>query len=158
MRIVLAAFTALTLTSSAPAQESTLQGIGFAQAEEGTWYCLHHEPGEALACAREHCLEQAPEQECAPTAWCYPARWSGTMTIWLSDFHTTQVLCGMPDEATLQEVLAGLCWFNKEATSCDLTLIVNPDGKEQAMEGMTFPGGASETGPNATGEAPQTVE
>jgi len=157
MRIVLATLTALTLAPPAGAQESTLQGIGFAQAEEGTWHCLHHEPGEALACAREHCLEQAPDQECAPT-WCYPARWSGTMTLWLSDFHTTRVLCGMPDEATLQEVLAGLCWFNKDARSCDLTLIVDPDGKELAMEGMTFPGGASETGANATGEASQTTE
>jgi len=158
MRIVLAAFTALTLVSTAPAQESALQWIGFAQAEEDTWYCLHHEPGEALACAREHCLAQAPEQECSQTAWCYPARWSGTMTLWLSNFHTTQVLCGMPDEATLQEVLAGLCWFNKDATSCDLMLIIDPDGKEQVLEGMTFPGGASETGSNATGEAPQTTE
>jgi hypothetical protein len=156
MRILPAAFAALTLASSAPAQESNLQGIGFAQAEEGTWYCLHHEPGEALACAREHCLEQAPGQECAATAWCYPARWSGTMTLWLSDFHTTRVLCGMPDEATLQEVLAGLCWFNKDATSCDLTLIIDPNGKELALEGMTVPGGASGSG--ATGEASQTTE
>jgi hypothetical protein len=158
MRTVLAAFTALTLATSALAQEPTLQGIGFAQAEEGTWHCLHHEPGEALACAREHCLEQAPDQECAPTAWCYPARWSGTMTLWLSEFHTTQVLCGMPDEATLQEVLAGLCWFNKDATSCDLTLIVDPDGKEQVVEGITFPGGASDDGSNASGKALQTTE
>lgn len=158
MRIVLAAFTALSLASPSPAQESTLQGIGFAQAEEGTWYCLDSEPGEALSCAREQCLEQAPEQECAPTAWCYPARWSGTMTLWLSDFRTTQVLCGMPDEATLQEVLAGLCWFNKDATTCDLTLIVDPDGKEKVVEGMSFPGGASDIGATSGGEATQTAE
>lgn len=56
-----------------------------------------------------------------------------TMTNRRSDFHTTQVLRGMPDEATLQEVLAGLCWFNKDATSRDLALIVDPEGKEQVM-------------------------
>ena len=26
-----------------------------------------------------------------------------------------------------------LCWSNKDATSCDLTLTVDPDGKEQVM-------------------------
>lgn len=63
----------------------------------------------------------------------------------------------MPDEATLQEVLAGLCWFNKQATTCDLTLVVDPDGKEKPIEGMAFPGGASDAAASDGGE-PQPSE
>jgi hypothetical protein len=83
------------------AQENPPQGIGFAQAEEGTWLCRHDQPEEALSCAREQCAEQAPGQECWATAWCFPANWSGVMTVWLPDFHTTQILCGAPSAQAL---------------------------------------------------------
>jgi hypothetical protein len=138
---LLAAFAALLL-SPATAQDS-LPGIGFAQAEEGTWLCLGDEPGEALSCAREHCLEQAPGQECLPTAWCYPALWSGVMTVWLPDFHGSRVLCGMDDEASLKAMLAAFCMTQGEATHCDLTLTIDPEGRESEVVDVSFPGGAT---------------
>lgn len=148
MRLFLSALVAALLLSPALAQNSVPQGIGFAQAEEGTWLCRHEDPTEALACASEHCAEQAPGQDCIPTAWCYPARWSGVMTIWLPDFHTTKALCGMDDEAALKDVLAVLCKSSKDATHCELTLIVDPDGNELVAD-VSFAGGAAPAVPEA---------
>jgi hypothetical protein len=119
------------------------QGIGFAQAEEGTWLCRHEDAAEALSCAREHCLEQAPGQECLATAWCFPANWSALMTVWIGDFHATHALCGAPNEVALTRALAALCANDGEATRCEVTLIVDPDGNERAVEGVGFDGGAA---------------
>jgi hypothetical protein len=144
----------------AAAQDNPLQGIGFAQAEEGTWLCRHEAPLEALACAQEHCAEQAPGEQCAPTAWCYPAGWSGVMTVWLPDVHVTRVLCGMSDEASLTEMLKTLCATAMTARSCDLALIVDPDGNERQVEGVSFPGGSPvdvDAGVASEGEAPSEV-
>lgn len=139
------------LAAPAAAQDRPPQGIGFVQAEEGAWLCRHEDPAEALACAREHCAEQAPGQECVATAWCHPARWSGLMTVWLGDFHTTRVLCGVPSEAALSAALATLCAYEENATTCDLTLIVDPDGNERGVEGVSF------AGPAATEAEPEEV-
>jgi hypothetical protein len=117
-------------------------GIGFAQAEEGTWFCRHEAFADALSCAQELCAEQAVDQECVPSAWCLPARWSGLMTIRLQDFQAAQVLCGIGSEAALSATLAVLCADNEAATSCDLVRTIDPDGNETLVEGVTFPGGA----------------
>jgi hypothetical protein len=124
------------------AQDPPLQGIGFAQAEEGAWLCRHEDPFEALACAREHCAEEAPGQPCTPTAWCHPAGWSGIMTVWLPDFHVTRVLCGMSSETGLTETLKTLCVSETDARSCDLVLVIDPNGNERPVEGVSFPGGS----------------
>lgn len=153
-------FVAACLVTPASAQDSIPQGIGFAQAEEGTWLCRDEDPIEALACAREHCLEEAPGQECVQTAWCYPARWSGTITVWLEDFHTTRILCGMADEETLRLMLAALCLTELQATHCDLTLTVDPDGNERQITDVSFDGGGAplpeassdETTPDTSGD------
>lgn len=141
----------------AMAQDRPPQGIGFAQAEEGTWLCRHDQPEEALSCAREQCAEQAPGQECWATAWCFPANWSGVMTVWLPDFHTTQILCGAPSEQALNNALAAICAGDENATHCDLTLLVDPEGNEGTAEGQSFPGGAAPPPPDpglpASGEA-----
>ena len=146
-------FPALLLTLlSAPAlaQDPPPQGIGFAQAEEGTWLCRHDSPAEALSCARELCLEQASGQECWPTAWCFPANWSGVMTIWLEDFHTTHVLCGAPSEASLTRALAAICAGDEGATSCEVTKLIDPVGNERLVEGVSFTGPAATPGPEAS--------
>ena len=136
------------------------QGIGFAQAEEGTWLCRHDSPEEALSCARELCIEQASGQECWQTAWCYPANWSGLMTIWLADFHTTHVLCGAPSEASLTQALAAICAGDAAATSCDVTLVIDPEGNETTPEGVSFAGPAAPQGSGADaldGTAPEAA-
>lgn len=150
MRCILMIF--LLFSGPSLAQEQAPQGIGFAQAEEGTWLCRHDDPGEALSCARELCLEQASGQECWQTAWCFPANWSGLMTIWLDDFHTTHVLCGAPSEASLTEALEAICAGDQGATSCDVTMMIDPDGNERPLEGVSFVGPAGQA--NQGGSAP----
>ena len=147
MRCILALvlFLSGSFSGSALAQDRPPQGIGFAQAEEGTWLCRHDQPEEALSCARELCLEQASGQECWQTAWCFPANWSGLMTIWLADFHTTHVLCGAPSEASLTQALAAICAGDEGATSCDITMTIDPDGNERIVEGVSFVGPAAPT-------------
>jgi hypothetical protein len=151
MRVFAAIFGA-ALAFPAVAQDAPL-GIGFAAAEEGVRFCRHHESGEALACARELCAEGAPDQECLAIAWCYPARWSGVMTIWLPDFHSAHALCGAPSERALKEALAEFCAASSEATGCDLSVVIDPDGNETTVEGVSFPGGAApQTSEEASGE------
>ena len=137
--ITLIALIAL-IAPPALAQERPIQGIGFAQAEEGTWLCRHERPEEALSCARELCIEQASGQECYPTAWCFPANWAGLMVVWMGDFHTTQVLCGAPTEASLTEALRALCAGDEGATTCDLFKVIDPDGNETEVADVSFPG------------------
>ena len=136
-------------TLPAAAQDLPQQGIGFAQAEEGTWLCRHEDPFEALSCAQEFCAEQSGGQECVPTTWCYPARWSGLMTVWLEDFHTTEVLCGISSEAALRQAMEALCAANEFALTCDLFLTVDPRGLERQIEGVTFAGGAGPPQPDS---------
>ena len=143
MRQFFLAGLAALLLSPAFAQDPPLLGIGFVQAEEGTWLCLNADPGEALSCAHEHCLEEGAGQECLPTAWCFPALWSGVMTVWLPDFHGARVLCGMDDEDSLEAMLAAFCLTQKEATHCDLTLTVDPQGHEREVTDVSFAGGGA---------------
>jgi hypothetical protein len=138
MRFILIAL--LVLAGPAYGQERPPQGIGFAQAEEGTWLCRHEQPEEALACARELCAEQAPGQECWPTRWCFPSGWSGTMVVWLPDFHFTETLCGAPTEAALNEALKSFCVEEEGAAHCDVTTIIDPEGNERVVEDRSFPG------------------
>ena len=146
---------ALGLATPALAQDSP-QGIAFAQAEEGTWLCRHENAQEAMSCAREHCSEQAPGQDCYITAWCFPGGWSGYMTFWLPDFHTTQVLCGLPNEAGLRAAFQALCASDDTATSCDLVAIIDPEGNERLVEGVSFAGGAAP--PPVETTAPEVLE
>ena len=162
MRCILALllFFSGLFSGSGIAQDRPPQGIGFAQAEEGTWLCRHDDPEEALSCARELCLEQASGQECWQTAWCFPANWSGLMTIWLADFHTTHVLCGAPSEASLTRALSAICAGDAGATSCDITMTIDPDGNERTVEGVSFVGPAAPTreGSDAAGSPPAEDE
>lgn len=143
------AFAAALVLAAAPsfAQDGVPQGIGFAQAEQGTWLCRHELPEEALSCARELCAEQSPGQTCWPTAWCLPANWSGVMTVWLADFYTTHALCGAPSETALSEALRAICAGDEDATRCDLTMIIDPEGNERRVEGVSFPGPAGKPTP-----------
>ena len=154
MRLMLLFILLVSLLTPAAAQDAP-QGIAFAQAEEGTWLCRHDQMEQAMSCAREHCSEQAPGQECYITAWCFPAGWSGYMTLWLPDFHTTQVLCGLPNEAGLRAAFEALCGSDDAATSCDLVAIVDPDGNERLVEGVSFAGGGA---PPAGAAAPDPAE
>lgn len=137
MRIALACL--LTgLAAPALAQGLPEQGIAFAQAEAGAWLCRHENAEEAMSCAREQCTEQAPGEACAPTAWCYPARWSGTMRVHVGETETTAVLCGAPSEAALTAGLGALCAGPDGPAFCDVTLVVDPEGNERKVEGVSL--------------------
>ena len=159
----------LALAGPAYGQDRPPQGIGFAQAEEGTWLCRHEQPEEALACARELCAEQAPGQECWPTRWCFPSGWSGMMAVWLPDFHFTETLCGAPTEEALDEALKSFCIEEEGATHCDVTTVIDPEGNERVVDGRSFPGPAAPAdfdaasgqggqAPGEAGESPPTDE
>ncbi len=141
--LVAALLAILPVTASAQDDLPKL-GIAFAQtASGGTWLCRHEDAFEGLACTLEHCMEDAPGEYCAAAAWCFPAGWSGVMTIPLAGATKTRVLCGMDNEAALQSVLAAICLSEAEAKSCALTLIVSPDGVERDVTDVTFAGGGA---------------
>ncbi|MCW5719453.1 MAG: hypothetical protein KIS68_16665 [Bauldia sp.] len=105
-------------------------GIGFAQAEEGTWTCRAGNPVTALDCAREFCRAEAGGQDCYRTAWCYPARWAGIVTVWTSDFHSNHPVCGAPSLEGLIVMMRAVCDHSEGATACSVGVVVDPDGIE----------------------------
>lgn len=115
-------------------------GIGFVQAEEGTWWCRAETPAEAIACAQKKCAAQGNGQQCHATRWCYPAGWSGVMVVWLSEFHSTVPLCGAPTANNVKETLKTMCAGFDDGHRCDLIRVIDPDGKEQEIEGVVWPG------------------
>jgi hypothetical protein len=66
------------------------------------------------------------------------------MTVWLPDFHTTYVLCGATSGEALEAALSAICAADPYATSCDLFLVIDP-------EGASFEAGVSLTGGAAMG-------
>jgi hypothetical protein len=154
------AFLAITLVplTSALAQSGPV-GIGFAQAEEGTWWCREGEPGKALSCALDKCRAESGGQDCHPTRWCSPAGWSGLMTVWLPEFHSTMPFCGASGEAALIGAFKALCDGSPDVTRCDVTAIIDPDGNERQIGDASWPGPAiSGTEGPAEPEAPEAQE
>ena len=139
MRIVLILLATLL---AGPAFANGPGGIGFAQAEEGTWWCRAGSAAEALTCAREKCVAEAGGQDCFETAWCQPAHWSGLLTVWAGDFHSTQVICNAPSRKALSEMFSALCAESEGAERCDFSITIDPDGTEQDDAGESFPGPA----------------
>jgi hypothetical protein len=140
---LLSFFSALALLHASPAgaQDGPV-GIGFAQAEEGAWWCREQEPAKGLACAIEKCTAESGGQDCHPTRWCSPAGWSGLMTVWLPEFHATTPLCGVSGETALIAAFQALCAGSPDVTRCDLTMIIDPDGNERAIEDASWEGPA----------------
>jgi hypothetical protein len=132
---------ALFHASPAGAQDGPV-GIGFAQAEEGTWWCRDQDAAKALACAIEKCTTESGGQDCHATRWCSPAGWSGLMTVWLPEFHATTPLCGVSGETALTAAFQALCAGSPDVTRCDLTMIIDPDGNERAIEDASWEGPA----------------
>ena len=137
MRIILILLATLL---AGPAFANGPGGIGFAQAEEGTWWCRAGSATEALTCAREKCVAEAGGQDCLETAWCLPARWSGLLTVWVGDFHSTQVVCNAPSRKALSEMFRAVCEESEHANNCDFTTTIDPDGTERDDADETFPG------------------
>ncbi len=123
-----------------PAGAQAANGIGFAQAEEGTWYCRGDDPVATLNCARKKCLADSGGQECYRTQWCFSARWTGLMTVFLPDFHSTEILCGAPSKRALTAGLKAFCADNKNATDCSVFLIIDPAGKKYDISDVNFRG------------------
>ncbi len=138
----LAAFFSLTIILLLPNSLYAAEGIGFAQAEEGTWYCTGDNPVNTLNCAREKCKAEADGQGCYRTRWCYGGGWSGLMTVFLSDFHVTEIICGAPSQEALKAALVAFCNGNEYATECSISLTIDPTGKEQEVLGADMPGPA----------------
>jgi hypothetical protein len=130
------------LSVPAVAAEGPL-GIGFAQAEEGTWWCQAMAAAPALDCARQKCEAESGGQECHATRWCYPAGWSALMVVWLPEFHSTHALCGMPGRDAAIAAMKAVCDAGSEFTQCDLVLTIDPDGTQDDTVGITWPGPAA---------------
>lgn len=118
------------------------KGIGFAQAEEGTWWCRDSDSATALACARKKCVDESGGQECFATRWCYPSGWSGLMIVWLPEFHSTHTICGMPGLAATQAALRSVCQASPEFSRCDLVMMIDPDGNQEEYDEAILPGSA----------------
>lgn len=146
-RVLTAAFSvlaagAISLSLPAGAAEGPL-GIGFAQAEEGTWWCQALAAGAALDCARRKCEAESGGQDCHATRWCFPAGWSALMVVWLPEFHSTHVLCGMPGRDAATAAMKAICDAGAEFTQCDLVLVIDPDGTQDDNVGVSWPGPAA---------------
>jgi hypothetical protein len=140
------AFAALCLVLTPPAlADEAPTGIGFAQAEEGTWWCRDPDTVKALACAGQKCRAESGGQDCHPTRWCFPAGWSALLVVWLPEFHSTHVICGMPGREAASAALRAVCDAGVEFTRCDLVLFVDPDGNPIAVTDTSWPGPAGGT-------------
>jgi hypothetical protein len=139
-RTVLLFLVAIVLGAVPASAQSGPGGIGFVQAEEGTWSCRANDPAKAFDCAAKKCAAEGNGQECHPTRWCFPAGWSGVMVVWLSEFHSTVPLCGAPSAASVQDALKALCAGFDDGHRCDLVTLISPEGKEEAFEGVIWPG------------------
>ena len=145
----LSVIAALALSASFPAGATEGPfGIGFVQAEEGTWWCQAMEAGAALDCAHRKCMAEAGGQQCVATRWCFPAGWSALMVVWLPEFHSTQVLCGMPGKPAATAAMKAICDAGAEFTRCDLVLHIDPDGNQTDATGTTWPGPAASAAPS----------
>ena len=108
-------------------------GIGFAQAEEGTWYCWGDNPVATLNWARRKCRTGAEGQKCFRTKWCYGPGWSGLMTVFLSEFHSTEIICGAPSETALRSGLKAFCAGNEIAQSCSIFLLIRARTSQSSL-------------------------
>ncbi len=144
MRATLAGLALLLAAGpSALAGDAPLLGVGFAQAEEGTWWCHGETVGATLDCARQRCLAESGGQDCVATRWCFPAGWSALMVAWLPEFHTTHVLCGMPGPEAAAAAARGICEAGAEFSRCELMLTIDPGGTEHPVADSSWPGGAA---------------
>jgi hypothetical protein len=98
---------------------------------------------DTLDCARAKCNAGAGGQDCYRTAWCYPARWSGLMTVWYGEFHGTQIICGAPSREALEAAFEAFCVNDSYAASCDVFLVIDPDGAELEAALSLTGGGAA---------------
>jgi hypothetical protein len=146
MRALFAAVLALGLAAGPAAAQGSAAGIGFAQAEEGTWWCRAGDAAAALQCAREKCAVESAGQDCFATRWCYPAGWSGLMVVWLPEFHATHILCGIPGRSAVIAALGSVCRESPEFSRCDLVLTIDPDGKEEDLADVVLPRGGDTPG------------
>ena len=117
-------------------------GIAFAQAEEGTFWCRDADSRRAFDCALKRCATEAGGQECQVTRWCLPAGWSGLMVVWLPEFHATQIVCGLPDQAAVGGALRAICDAGAEFTRCDFVRTIDPDGTDYEVGDSSWPGPA----------------
>ena len=133
---------AAALLAPQPALADGPVGIAFAQAEEGTFWCRDADLRRAFDCAQKRCVREAGGQECQVTRWCLPAGWSGLMVVWLPEFHATQIVCGLPDQAAVGGALRAVCDAGAEFTRCDLVRTIDPDGADHEVSDTSWPGPA----------------
>jgi hypothetical protein len=137
-----AASLAVALAASPAVAQDNPPGIAFAQAEEGTFWCRDAKYEAAALCALRKCQAGANGQDCHFTRWCMPAGWTGMMIAWLPEFHTTQVVCGLPSRASAESVLKGICDTSEDFSQCDVIRFIDPEGAEEEVEGLGWPGPA----------------
>jgi hypothetical protein len=70
------------------------------------------------------------------------------MVVWLPEFHSTHVLCGMPGEAAATAAMKSICDAGAEFTQCDLVLYIDPGGNQSDVTGTSWPGPAASGAPS----------
>ncbi len=145
----LAAAFALAIAVALPAAAEGPTGVGFAQAEEGTWWCHGDTLGAALDCARQQCLRESGGQDCFATRWCFPAGWSALMVVWLPEFHSTHVFCALPGPEAAAVAARAVCEAGAEFSRCDLVRLIDSEGREAAIDDLSWAGGAALATPEA---------
>jgi hypothetical protein len=65
------------------------------------------------------------------------------MVVWLPEFHSTHVLCGMPGLEAATAALKAVCAAGVEFTRCDLVLTIDPEGNQSEVTDVSWPGPAA---------------
>ena len=133
LAITAAFFSLLALPAAAEPQ-----GIAFVNSpEQAHTSCFSGNMDKAFKCARKKC-QKAGGDECLRVRWCYPAMWSGVMSINLSiGFHFPAELCGMPSKKALLATFEVMCRNWENASDCYVGSIFSPQG-EKETSGIAF--------------------
>jgi hypothetical protein len=68
------------------------------------------------------------------------------MTAWYGEFHATQIVCGAPTREALLAALEAFCVHDVYAASCEVFLVIDPDGAEEEAF-LSFAGGGAAIAP-----------
>ena len=50
------------------------------------------------------------------------------MIVWLPEFHSTHIVCGMPGRNATRAALEAICRTTPEFSLCELVMLIDPDG------------------------------
>lgn len=126
----------LSLASTGAAAQTGPLGIAYVQApEQGGGVAMGATPEEALAGARQGCIETgADARDCLPIAWCMPAGWSVDVFVQhVEGIHWHEFYCGLPERAIAEQVANAVCNLDARPwlVVCQAAQVYDPDGVPQ---------------------------